>query len=179
MQRLKKFYSEVVAVNLKKKFNYPNLNQVPKIQCIIINRGFGEAFQNAKLLDASLEELSYIAGQKGVIKYAKKAVAGFKVREGMPIGMTVTLRDNRMYGFLDRLINLALPRIRDFQGLSPNSFDGSGNFCLGLTEQLMFPEIDFDKINNVQGMDIAIITSCKNDEEGLALLKEFKMPFKN
>jgi large subunit ribosomal protein L5 len=145
---------------------------------VVINRGLGESAQNEKSLEASLNELSIIAGQRGLVTRSKKAIAGFKVREGMPIGMTVTLRGERMYAFLDRLINLALPRIRDFQGISPKSFDGHGNYSLGIEEQLMFPEINYDKIEQVQGMDISIVTSCQKDEEGKALLVSLGMPFK-
>ena len=145
---------------------------------IVINRGLGEASQNAKTLDASLKEVSMIAGQRGVITRSKKAIAGFKVREGMAVGISVTLRGERMYAFLDRLINLALPRIRDFQGISPKSFDGQGNYSLGLEEQLMFPEINYDSIDQVQGMDISIVTSSQSNEEGKALLTALGMPFK-
>lgn len=177
MQRLKILYLNTIVPNLIKKFNYKNVNQVPKLVCIVINRGFGEAAQNSKSLDLSLNEIKIISGQTPSIKYAKKAIAGFKVREGMPIGISVTLRGERMYGFLDRLINLSLPRIRDFQGVSSKSFDGSGNYCLGLEEQLMFPEISFDTVNQFLGMDIAFVTNCTTDEEGLSLLREFGVPF--
>ena len=145
---------------------------------VVINRGLGEASQNAKTLDASLKEVSIIAGQRGVITRSKKAIAGFKVREGMAVGISVTLRGERMYAFLDRLINLALPRIRDFQGISPRSFDGQGNYSLGLEEQLMFPEINYDSIDQIQGMDISIVTSSKSNDEGKALLSALGMPFK-
>lgn len=164
---------------MMEQFNYKNKYQVPKIEKIVINRGIGDASQNAKLLDSSLSELTMIAGQKGVITRSKKAIAGFKLREKMPVGVSVTLRGERMYGFLDRLVNLALPRIRDFQGISSKSLDGHGNYSLGLEEQLMFPEIDYDKIDQVRGMDISIITTSKNDQEGVALLKAFGLPFKN
>jgi large subunit ribosomal protein L5 len=177
--RLRRRYFGTIVPKLSKDFNYPNKLQVPRIQKIVINRGLGDASQNAKILDSSLKELTIIAGQKGVITRSKKAIAGFKLRQKMPVGVSVTLRGERMYGFLDRLINLALPRIRDFQGISPKSFDGHGNYSLGLEEQLMFPEIDYDKIDQIRGMDISIITTSKNDQEGLALLKEFGMPFKN
>jgi large subunit ribosomal protein L5 len=177
-QRLKNFYKNDVVPRLMETFQYPNIHQVPKVVKVVINRGLGESAQNAKSLDASLNELSIIAGQRGLVTRSKKAIAGFKVREGMPIGMTVTLRGERMYAFLDRLINLALPRIRDFQGISPRSFDGHGNYSLGVEEQLMFPEINYDKIEQVQGMDISIVTNCKKDEEGKALLVQFGMPFK-
>ena len=177
-QRLKKIYFQKIALKLKEQFNYKNNHQIPKIEKIVINRGLGDASQNAKLLDSSLKELTIIAGQKGVITRSKKAIAAFKLRQKMPVGISVTLRGEKMYAFLDRLINLALPRIRDFQGISPKSFDGQGNYSLGLEEQLMFPEIDYDKIDQLRGMDISIITTSKTDHEGLALLQEFGMPFK-
>jgi len=177
-QRLKKIYFQNIVPKLLEQFEYKNTLQAPRIQKIVINRGLGDASQNAKILDSSLKELTIIAGQKGVITRSKKAIAGFKLRQKMPVGVSVTLRGERMYGFLDRLINLALPRIRDFQGISPKSFDGHGNYSLGLEEQLMFPEIDYDKIDQIRGMDISIITTSKTDQEGLALLKEFGMPFK-
>jgi len=177
-QRLKNFYKNDIVPKLSKTFEYKNLHEVPKVVKVVINRGLGESAQNAKSLEASLNELSIIAGQRGLVTRSKKAIAGFKVREGMPIGMTVTLRGERMYAFLDRLINLALPRIRDFQGISPKSFDGHGNYSLGVEEQLMFPEINYDKIEQVQGMDISIVTSCQKDEEGKALLVSLGMPFK-
>jgi len=178
-QRLKKLYFETIVPKLTTQFNYKNKLQVPRIEKIVINRGLGDASQNAKILDSSLKEITIIAGQRGVITRSKKAIAGFKLREKTPVGITVTLRGERMYGFLDRLINLALPRIRDFQGINPKSFDGHGNYSLGLEEQLMFPEIDYDKIDQISGMDISIIISSKNDQEALALLKQFGMPFKN
>lgn len=177
-RRLKNFYKNDIVPKLSKTFEYKNLHEVPKVVKIVINRGLGESAQNAKSLEASLNELSIIAGQRGLVTRSKKAIAGFKVREGMPIGMSVTLRGERMYAFLDRLINLALPRIRDFQGISPKSFDGHGNYSLGVEEQLMFPEINYDKIEQVQGMDISIVTSCQKDEEGKALLVSLGMPFK-
>ena len=177
-QRLKKIYFQNIVPKLLEQFEYKNTLQAPRIQKVVINRGLGDASQNAKILDSSLKELTIIAGQKGVITRSKKAIAGFKLRQKMPVGVSVTLRGERMYGFLDRLINLALPRIRDFQGISPKSFDGHGNYSLGLEEQLMFPEIDYDKIDQIRGMDISIITTSRSDQEGLALLKEFGMPFK-
>ena len=167
-QRLKELYSQAIIPKLAEQFNYKNALQVPRIEKIVINRG---------LLDSSLNELTLIAGQKGIITRSKKAIAGFKLRQKMPVGISVTLRGEKMYGFLDRLINLALPRIRDFQGINPKSFDGHGNYSLGLEEQLMFPEIDYDKIDQIRGMDISLITTSKNDQEGLALLKQFGMPF--
>jgi large subunit ribosomal protein L5 len=177
-QRFKTFYLETIVPKLKEEFGYKNTHQVPQIEKIVINRGLGDASQNAKIVDSSLNELSIIAGQRGVVTRSKKAIAGFKLRDKMPVGISVTLRGDRMYSFLDRLINLALPRIRDFQGISGKSFDGFGNYSLGLEEQLMFPEIDYDKIDQVRGMDISIVTTCANNEEGVALLKSFGMPFK-
>nr|AIT94605.1 ribosomal protein L5 [Chlorosarcina brevispinosa] len=179
VQRLKKLYHEAIVPKLLQQFNYKNKYRVPRIEKIVINRGLGDASQNAKTLESSIKELTMIAGQRGVITRSKKAIAGFKLRKKMPVGVSVTLRGERMYGFLDRLINLALPRIRDFQGIDSKSFDRTGNYSLGLEEQLMFPEIDYDKIDQIRGMDISIITSSKNDREGLALLKEFGLPFKN
>ena len=178
-QRLKKFYLETVTPNLVKQFKYTNNHQVPRLEKIVINRGLGDASQNAKLLESSLNELSIIASQRGVVTRSRKAIAGFKIREKMPVGVSVTLRGEKMYAFLDRLINLALPRIRDFQGVSSKSFDGRGNYSLGLEEQLMFPEISYDQIDQIRGMDISIITTCNSDEEGVALLKNLGMPFRN
>ncbi len=178
-QRLKNFYLETVTPNLVKQFKYTNKHQVPRLEKIVINRGLGDASQNAKLLESSLNELSIIASQRGVVTRSRKAIAGFKIREKMPVGVSVTLRGEKMYAFLDRLINLALPRIRDFQGVSPKSFDGRGNYSLGLEEQLMFPEINYDQIDQIRGMDISIITTCNSDEEGVALLKNLGMPFRN
>ena len=177
-QRLKTFYLKDIVPKLQKQGNYKNIHEVPEVKKIVINRGLGEASQNAKTLDASLKEVSIIAGQRGVITRSKKAIASFKVREGMAVGISVTLRGERMYAFLDRLINLALPRIRDFQGISLKSFDGQGNYSLGLEEQLMFPEINYDSIDQIQGMDISIVTSSKSNEEGKALLAALGMPFK-
>ncbi len=177
-QKLKTTYQETIVPKLKEQFGYTNIHQVPKVIKITVNRGLGEASQNAKALESSKEELSTITGQQPVVTRAKKAIAGFKIREGMPVGVMVTLRGDRMYAFLDRLINLALPRIRDFRGISGNSFDGRGNYRLGIREQLIFPEIEYDKIDQIRGMDISIITTAKNDEEGRALLKEMGMPFR-
>lgn len=177
-QRLKTTYQETIVPKLKEQFGYTNIHQVPKVIKITVNRGLGEASQNAKALESSKEELSTITGQQPVVTRAKKAIVGFKIREGMPVGVMVTLRGDRMYAFLDRLINLALPRIRDFRGISGNSFDGRGNYSLGIREQLIFPEIEYDKIDQIRGMDISIITTAKNDEEGRALLKEMGMPFR-
>jgi large subunit ribosomal protein L5 len=177
-QRLKKQYVDIIVPKLMKRFKYENIHQVPKIEKIVINRGIGSASQNQKMVDSALKELSLIAGQKGVITRSKKSIAGFKLREKMPVGVTVTLRGTRMYGFLDRLIHLAFPRVRDFQGINQKSFDKNGNYSLGLEEQLMFPEIEYDKIDQVRGMDISIVTSAQKQEEGLILLKEFGLPFK-
>ena len=177
-QRLKTLYVKTIVPKLMEKFQYKNIHQVPQIEKIVINRGIGDASQNNKILESSLKELGMIAGQKGIITRSKKSIAGFKIREKMPVGVSVTLRGERMYGFLDRLIHLALPRVRDFQGIQTKSFDKDGNYSLGLEEQLMFPEIEYDKIDQVRGMDISIVTTAKNQEEGLALLKEFGLPFK-
>ena len=179
VQRLKQLYYQTVVPKLLQQFDYKNPLKVAGIEKIVVNRGLGDASQNTKLLDTSLKELSVIAGQRGVVTRSKKAIAGFKLKEKMPVGVLITLRGGRMYGFLDRLVNLALPRIRDFQGVNPSSFDGSGNYSLGLEEQLMFPEIDYDRIDQVRGMDISIVTTSKSDQEGLALLKHLGMPFKS
>ena len=175
---LKEKYLEDIVPKLTEQFNFTNVHQVPKVEKIVINRGLGEASQNAKALESSLNELTVITGQKPVVTRAKKAIASFKIREGMPVGVMVTLRGEKMYAFLERLINLALPRIRDFRGISPKSFDGRGNYSLGVREQLMFPEIDYDSIDRIRGMDISIVTSATNDEEGRALLREMGMPFR-
>ncbi|MDJ0676291.1 MAG: 50S ribosomal protein L5 [Calothrix sp. MO_167.B42] len=177
--RLKNIYQETIVPKLMKQFEYTNIHQVPKLVKITVNRGLGEASQNAKALEASLSEIAVITGQKPVVTRAKKAIAGFKIREGMPVGVMVTLRSGKMYNFLDRLINLSLPRIRDFRGISPKSFDGRGNYTLGVREQLIFPEVEYDSIDQIRGMDISIITTAKTDEEGRALLKEMGMPFRN
>jgi len=176
--RLKTLYQDTIVPKLKEQFGYTNIHQVPRVTKVTVNRGLGEASQNAKALESSLSELATITGQKPVVTRAKKAIAGFKIREGMPVGVMVTLRSQRMYSFLDRLINLALPRIRDFRGISPRSFDGRGNYTLGIREQLIFPEIDYDSIDQIRGMDISIITTANTDEEGRALLKEMGMPFR-
>ncbi|MCJ8278830.1 MAG: 50S ribosomal protein L5 [Rivularia sp. ALOHA_DT_140] len=175
---LKSKYLETIVPNLMKQFEYKNIHEVPKVTKVTVNRGLGEASQNAKALEASLSEIAIITGQKPVVTRAKKAIAGFKIREGMPVGVMVTLRSSKMYNFLDRLINLSLPRIRDFRGISPKSFDGRGNYTLGVREQLIFPEVEYDKIDQIRGMDISIITTAINDEEGRALLKEMGMPFR-
>ncbi|HIK45520.1 MAG TPA: 50S ribosomal protein L5 [Leptolyngbyaceae cyanobacterium M65_K2018_010] len=177
--QLKTLYKETVVPKLMDQFKYENLHQVPKVVKVTVNRGLGEASQNAKALESSLNELAMITGQRPVVTRAKKAIAGFKIRQGMPVGVMVTLRSDRMYSFLNRLINLALPRIRDFRGISPKSFDGRGNYTLGLREQLIFPEIDYDSIDQIRGMDITIVTTANTDEEGRALLKALGMPFRD
>lgn len=178
-QKLKTQYQETIVPKLTEQFNYKNIHQVPKVVKVTINRGLGEAASNAKALESSLSEIALIAGQKPVVTRAKKAIAGFKIRQGMPVGIMVTLRGDRMYAFLDRLINLALPRIRDFRGVSPKSFDGRGNYSLGIREQLIFPEVEYDRIDQIRGMDISIITTANTDEEGRALLKAMGMPFRD
>ena len=177
--RLKTLYQEKLVPQLRDQFQYSNIHQVPKLVKITVNRGLGEAAQNAKSLEASLNEIALITGQKPVVTRAKKAIAGFKIRQGMPVGLMVTLRGDRMYAFLDRLISLALPRIRDFRGISPKSFDGRGNYSLGVREQLIFPEVEYDRIDQIRGMDISIITTANTDEEGRALLKAMGMPFRD
>ncbi|ESA38004.1 50s ribosomal protein l5 [Leptolyngbya sp. Heron Island J] len=178
-EQLKDFYNTKVVPKLMEQFEYKNVHQVPKVLKITVNRGLGEASQNAKALEASVSEVGVITGQRPVITRAKKAIAGFKIRQGMPVGVMVTLRSERMYAFLNRLINLVLPRIRDFRGVSPKSFDGRGNYTLGLREQLIFPEVDYDGVDQIRGMDITIVTNAKTDEEGRALLKELGMPFRD
>lgn len=174
----KEIYDKQVIPKLMEEFKYTNIHQVPKFTKVVINRGLGEAAGNAKMLEASLKEIGVIAGQKPVVTRAKKAIAGFKLRQGMPVGMMVTLRKDRMFAFLDRLINFSLPRIRDFRGVSPKSFDGRGNYTLGVREQLIFPEINYDDIDQIRGLDISIITTANTDEEGRALLKAVGMPFR-
>lgn len=177
--KLKTIYLDKIVPKMMDQFKYENIHQVPKIVKITVNRGLGEASQNAKALESSINELAVITGQKPVVTRAKKAIAGFKIRKGMPVGVMVTLRSDRMYAFLDRLINLSLPRIRDFRGVSGKSFDGRGNYSLGVREQLIFPEINYDSIDQIRGLDIAIVTTAKTDEEGRALLKEMGMPFRD
>jgi large subunit ribosomal protein L5 len=179
MAKLKEVYQEKVVPALMKRFSYQNRMEVPKLEKIIINMGLGEAIQNIKILDSAVQELSQITGQKPVITKAKKSIAQFKLRTGMPIGCMVTLRKERMYEFFNRLVNVALPRVRDFKGLSGKSFDGRGNYALGIREQLIFPEIHYDKIDKVKGMNIVIATTAKTDEEGKELLKLLGMPFRN
>lgn len=176
--RLKERYQQEISPALMKKFEYKSPMQVPKVEKVVINMGVGEAVQNSKVLDNAVEDLTLISGQKPVITRAKKSIAGFKLREGMPIGTKVTLRGERMYHFLDKLINVALPRVRDFRGISPKAFDGRGNYTLGLKEQLVFPEIEYDKIDKVRGMDIVIVTTADSDEEARELLTQMGMPFR-
>jgi large subunit ribosomal protein L5 len=178
IQRLQNLYLTKVRTTLAEQFHYANTHQIPRLEKIVINRGIGDASQNAKLLESLSGELTILAGQAPVVKRSKKAIAGFQIREDMPIGLSVTLRGERMYAFFDRLVNLALPRIRDFQGISPTSFDGHGNFNLGLDEQLMFPELSYDTIDQIRGMDIAIVTTSQTDHEGRALLQALGMPFR-
>ena len=178
MSRLKDQYQNEIVDALTKKFGYKNIMEVPKLDKIVVNMGVGEAKENAKLLEAAVKDLETITGQKAVTTKAKNSVANFKIREGMPIGCKVTLRGEKMYEFLDRLVNLALPRVRDFRGINPNAFDGRGNYALGIKEQLIFPEIEYDKVDKVRGMDVIFVTTAKTDEEGRELLTQFGMPFK-
>ena len=178
VSRYHKFYEEVVVPKLMKELEIKNIMDCPKLEKIIVNMGVGEATQNSKLMDAAMADLTIITGQKPLLRKAKKSEAGFKLREGMPIGAKVTLRKERMYDFLDRLVNVVLPRVRDFEGVPSNSFDGRGNYSVGLRDQLVFPEIDFDKVEKLLGMSITMVSSAKTDEEGRALLKAFGMPFK-
>ena len=175
--RLKEKYLNEVVPALTEQFNYSSVMAVPKVDKIVLNMGVGDATQNAKLLDEAVEELTLISGQHPLITKAKKSIAGFRLREGMPIGAKVTLRGERMYDFLDKLINVSLPRVRDFHGISPKSFDGRGNYTLGVREQLIFPEIDYDKVNRVRGLDVVIVTTANTDEEALELLTQVGMPF--
>ena len=179
MPQLKQFYEEEVAPKLKETFGYKNAMQVPKLKKIVLNMGLGEAIQNIKLLDSAVEELKVISGQKPVITRAKRAIAAVKLREGMPIGCMVTVRREKMYDFFSKLVNIALPRVRDFRGISGKAFDGRGNYSLGIKEQLIFPEIDYDKIDKIKGLNISIVTTAKTDEEGKELLKLMGMPFRN
>ena len=177
MSRLKEQYQNEIIDAMIKKFGYKNIMEVPKLDKVVINMGVGEAKDNAKLLDAAIADMEKITGQKAVVCKAKKSVANFKIREGMPIGCKVTLRGEKMYEFVDRLVNLALPRVRDFRGVNPNAFDGRGNYALGIKEQLSFPEIEYDKVDKVRGMDIIFVTTAKTDEEARELLTQFNMPF--
>ena len=177
--RLEEHYHKNIHPNMVERFNYKNKFEVPKLTKVVINIGVGEAVKDSKKIDSAIKEITAISGQKPVITRAKKAIATFKLREGMPIGVKVTLRKSHMYEFIDRLINVALPRVRDFRGLNGKSFDGNGNYSLGLKEQIVFPEIDYDNIDTIRGMDICVVTSAKSDEEGKELLKNFDFPFIN
>ena len=179
MAKMKEIYLERVVPALAKRFNYRNKMEVPRLEKIVVNMGLGEAIQNIKILDSAVQELSQITGQKPVITKAKKSIAQFKLRTGMPIGCMVTLRKERMYEFFNRLVNVALPRVRDFKGISGKAFDGRGNYALGIREQLIFPEIHYDKVDKVKGMNIVIVTTAKTDEEGKELLRLLGMPFRN
>ena len=177
MSRLKEQYQNEIVDAMIKKFGYKNIMEVPKLDKVVINMGVGEAKDNAKLLESAIADMEKIAGQKAVVTRAKNSVANFKIREGMPIGCKVTLRGEKMYEFVDRLINLSLPRVRDFRGVNPNAFDGRGNYALGIKEQLIFPEIEYDKVDKVRGMDVIFVTTAKTDEEARELLTLFNMPF--
>ena len=177
MSRLKEKYLNEIKDEMQKKFEYKNVMQIPKLDKIVINMGVGEAKENAKILDTAVKDLETITGQKAVVTRAKNSVANFKLREGQPSGCKVTLRGERMYEFLDRLVNLALPRVRDFRGVNPNAFDGRGNYALGIKEQIIFPEIEYDKVDKVRGMDIIFVTTANTDEEARELLAQFNMPF--
>ncbi|MBU5638354.1 50S ribosomal protein L5 [Geomonas sp. Red69] len=179
MARLAELYNKEMVPQLMKDHNYENIMEVPKLVKIVLNMGLGEAIQNVKILDSAAEELGAIAGQKPVITKAKKSIAGFKLRQGMPIGCSVTLRREKMYEFLDRLISVSLPRVRDFKGINGKGFDGKGNYSLGIKEQLIFPEIDYDKVDKIKGLNITIVTTAKTDAEGKALLKLMGLPFRN
>jgi large subunit ribosomal protein L5 len=178
MSQVQSQYKERVAPQLKEKFKYENVHQIPKLEKIVLNMGLGEAIQNIKIIDSAVEELMLIAGQRPVVTRARKSIAAFKLRTGMPIGCMVTLRRERMYDFFNKLVNIALPRVRDFRGISPKAFDGAGNYSLGIKEHIIFPEIDYDKIDKIKGMNISIVTSAKNDEEGRELLTLMGMPFR-
>ena len=179
MSRLKDTYLNEIKGEMQKKFEYKNEMEIPKIEKIVVNMGVGEAKENAKVLESAVADMEAITGQKAVIAKAKHSVANFKLREGQPIGCKVTLRGDKMYEFLDRLVNLALPRVRDFRGVNPNAFDGRGNYALGIKEQIIFPEIEYDKVDKVRGMDIIIVTTANTDEEARELLAQFNMPFAN
>ena len=178
MTRLKETYQNEIVDAMTKKFGYKNVMQVPKLAKIVVNMGIGEAKENSKILDTAMAELEIITGQKPVPTKAKNSIANFKLREGMPIGCKVTLRGDKMYEFFDRLVNLALPRVRDFRGVNPNAFDGRGNYALGIKEQLIFPEIEYDKVDKIRGMDVIVVTTAETDEEARELLAQFGMPFK-
>ena len=177
MERLQEKYQKEIATALKEKFNYDSAMQIPKLEKIVINMGVGEVRENPKALESAIKDLEMITGQKAVVTKAKKSIATFKIRQGMSIGCKVTLRGEKMYTFFDKLISVALPRVRDFRGVNPNSFDGRGNYSMGIKEQLIFPEIEYDKVDKIRGMDIIFVTTAKNDEEAKELLKQFGMPF--
>ncbi len=177
MSRLRDIYQSEIVPAMVKKFEYKNIMEVPKIEKVVVNMGVGEAKENAKVLDSAMNDLAVITGQKPIKTIAKHSIANFKIRDGMAIGCKVTLRGDRMYDFVDRLINLALPRVRDFRGVNPNAFDGRGNYALGIKEQLIFPEVDYDQIDKVRGMDVVFVTTAKTDEEARELLRLFNMPF--
>ncbi|MGB5367181.1 MAG: 50S ribosomal protein L5 [Polyangiales bacterium] len=177
--RLRKKYKEEIVPQLMKDFSFRNIMQVPKLERVIVNMGLGEAVQNAKLIESAVEELRAITGRKPIVTRAKKSIASFKLREGMPIGVMVTLRGEQMYDFVDRLVSIALPRTRDFKGISPKAFDGRGNYTLGIREQIVFPEINYDKIDRIKGMNVTFVTTAETDEQGRALLKSLGMPFRN
>ena len=179
MSRLQNYYKETVVPELQKQFSYKNIMEVPKITKITLNMGVGEAVGDKKVMERAVGDMTAISGQKPIVRLARKSVASFKIRDGWPVGCKVTLRRERMYEFLDRLINVAIPRVRDFRGYSPRSFDGRGNYTMGIKEQIMFPEIDFDKIDAIRGMDITITTTAKTDDEARALLKAFNFPFRD
>lgn len=179
MSRLKDLYKKEVVLSLMKKFGYKNVMEVPCLEKIVINIGVGDAIQNLKLLDAAVAELSMVSGQRPMVRRAKKSISNFKLKAGMPIGCMVTLKKARMYEFFDRLVNVAIPRVRDFRGTSPKSFDGRGNYTLGIREQIIFPEVDYDKVQKIRGMNISIITTAKTDEEAYQLLKALGMPFRS
>ncbi|MEW5736938.1 MAG: 50S ribosomal protein L5 [Thermodesulfobacteriota bacterium] len=178
MSQLKDFYENEVVPQLVAEFGYKNKMEIPRLEKVVLNMGLGEAIQNVKIIETATEEMTQIAGQKPVVTRAKKSIAAFKVRQGMPIGVMVTLRRDRMYDFLAKLVNVALPRVRDFRGISPKAFDGRGNYSLGVKEQIIFPEIDYDKIDKIKGMNVTIVTTARNDEEGRALLRYMGMPFR-
>ena len=177
MSRYREMYNDTIKDAMTKKFGYKNVMEIPKLDKIVLNMGVGEAKENAKLLESAVRDMEIITGQKAVVTRAKNSVANFKIREGMPIGCKVTLRGEKMYEFMDRLVNLALPRVRDFRGINPDAFDGRGNYALGIKEQLIFPEIEYDKVDKVRGMDIIFVTTAKSDEEARELLTQFGMPF--
>ena len=179
MARLREIYDTTIRPDLMSQFGYKNIFEVPRLEKVVINMGVGEAVQDSKRINAAVDELTRISGQRPVVTRAKKSIAGFKLREGMPIGVKVTLRRERMFEFLDRLVNIAMPRVRDFRGLNPKSFDGRGNFSMGVKEQIVFPEIDYDKVDTVRGMDIIVVTTAKTDDEARELLKRFQFPFVN